>query len=300
MTTKHSIVQLETFVKLLSSKNLPKLPGGDGDVQVLSKNPDGSNKTVWGPPLFRPSGTVINTCHPDKPHRQKIEGPSLHRLLRRDTPNHKEWVTDDRWYNPVIRLEFQRLHRRGLPRLYKTFVFVICFDTFHDSAGVCHWIIDTIYLDLFGVEDIIMPGEDGGKWNLSHEEATLWLEAMVRCSKSKRVDTMQVGENLFTDSPIPLTWGPPLSRTSVKRFDEFLLDLGLATRRAKYAITMPDPSSSSCTRIALSIDKVRDFHSCYWGNGCIVYIFIDLHVQANVRKVIISEYSFRNVLPSSQ
>ena len=293
MTTKHSIVQLEKFVKLLSSTNLPKLPGGDGDVLVLSKNPDGTKRTVWGPPLFRPSGTVVITGHPVKLGRQTIEGPSLHALLRRGTPNHKEWVTDERWYNPAIRLEFQTLHHRGLPGVYKTYVFVICFDTFYDNAGVCHWIIDTIYLDMFGMQDVILPVEDGGKWNLSHEEAALWVEEMVRCSRSRRVDTVQVGQNLFTDSPTPLIWGPPLSTLSFEDYDEFMWDLERSTRNANYAISRPDPSSTSCTRILLSIDKVIEYRSRYFGHPCIVDIRFLLDGQADVRKVIIEKCVFR-------
>ena len=297
MSSTHSIVQLEIFVKLLSSKNLPPFPGGDRDVKVLSRNPDRTKSTIWGPPLFRPSGAVIYTYHPDTPQRRKIEVPSLHRILRSCKPNHTEWVTDERWYNPAIRLEFHTLYYEGLPGRRKTYIFVFCFDTFHDDAGVCHWIIDTLYVDVFGLEDIIFPCEYGGKWNLSHKEATLWVEEMVRCSQSTVVDTIQVGQNLFTDSSTPLIWGPPLStpRTFPKTaFLQFLLDLRWATRRPKYTLTGPNPSSISCAQIVLSFDKIRDCRCRFRGRSCVVEIEFILEVQANVRKIILRSYSFRH------
>ena len=201
-----------------------KTPRGVRD--VLSRNHDGTKRTVWGRPLFRPPGVVIHTYHPDKTQRRKIKGPGLHKLLRSCTPYRKEWVTDERWHNSAIRLEFQTSYE-GLPGRHKTYIFVFCFDTYQDSAGVCHWIIDTLYVNVFGLEDIILPGEDGGKWNLSHKEATLWVEKMVRCSQSKLVDTTQVGQTLFTDSPTPLIWAPPLSTPktiSKEDFERLLCD----------------------------------------------------------------------------
>ena len=172
MTSKHSIVQLENCVNLVSSIDLPKF-SGSGDVCVLSRNPGMQKRTVSGPPYFRPSGVVIHTHHPDKQERRKFEGPSLHETHRSCTLYRKEWVTDERWHNPAILFEFKAVSSECLPGTYLKYVFVFCFDTFHDNAGVCHWIIDTLYVDVFGLEDIIFPGEDGGKWNLSHKEATL-------------------------------------------------------------------------------------------------------------------------------
>ena len=244
MTSKHSIVQLENFVTLVSSIDLPQF-SGSGKVYVLSRNPDMKKRTVWGPPLFRPSGVVIHTHHPDKPTRRKIEGPSLDEELRSGTLYRKEWVTDDRWHNPAILLEFKPVSSEFLPGTYLKYVFVFCFDTFHDDAGVCHWIIDTLYVDVFGLEDIIFPGEDGGKWNLSRKESTLWVKEMVLCSNSKGMDTMKVEQNLFPDSSTPLIWGAPLrspENISNFAFEEFLLDLRLATRNTDYTITGPDPS----------------------------------------------------------
>ena len=291
MTSKHSIVQLETFVKVLCSKN-PSC----GD-EVLSRNPDGTSRTVWGLPLFRPSGAVIYTHHPDKPHRRRIGGPSLPAVLQFSTPYRKEWVTDERWHNPAIRLEFKLSSYDCLPGSYVTYACVFCFDTFHDDAGVCHWIIDTLYVDVFGLEDIIFPGEYGGRWNLSHKEATLWVEEMVRFSQSDRVDTTQVGRNLFTDSPTPLIWGPPLISghyNSRQDFEILLWDLRWATRGVKYAIIGPNPSRMTCAEIVLSIDKVTDSQSRYWGHGCIINIEFLLEVQANVRKIILTKCSFRH------
>ena len=293
MTSKHSIVQLEQFVKLVTSIDLPQL-SGSGDVYVLSRNPDAKNRTVWGPPLFRQSGVVIHTHHPDKPQRCKIEGPSLHKVLRSCTLYRKEWVTDKRWHNPAIRLEFKAFASKFLPGTYMKNVFVFCFDTFHDDAGVCHWIIDILYVDVFGLEDIIFPGEDGGKWNLSHKEATLWVEEMVLYSK--RVDTMQVGQNLLTDSPTPLIWGPSLSSAeniSNVAFEALLWDLRWATRSTDYTITQQYPSSFGFFQIVISIDKVRDSRSRYCGHGCIVTIEFLLQVQASVRKIILTYCSFR-------
>ena len=295
MTSKHSIVQLEQFVILVASFDLPQLSGSE-DVYVLSRNPNMKRKTVWGQPLFRPSGVVIHTHHPDKPERRKIEGPNLHKVLRSCPLYRKEWVTDDRWHNPAIRLEF-KFASQFLPGTYLKYVFVFCFDTFHDDAGVCHWIIDTLYVDVFGLEDIIFPGEDGGKWNLSHKEATLWVEEMVLCSNSKRVDTMQVGKNLFTDSPMPLIWGPPLSahkNISNVAFEGFLSDLRWAISGTDYTITGPDPSGLGFFLIVMSIDKVRDSRSIYCGHGCIINIVFNLEVQANVRKIILKYCSFRH------
>ena len=65
------------------------------------------------------------------------------------------------------------------------------------------------------------------------------------CSNSKRVDTMQVGKNLFTDSPIPLIWVPSLispEKCSNVVFEAFLSDLRWAIRGTNYTITGPDPS----------------------------------------------------------
>ena len=294
MTSKHSIVQLEEFVKLVSSTDLPQ-PSGSGDVYILSRNPDGTKRTVWGPILFRPSGAVIRTTHPDKPQRRRIESPRLHEVLRLRTLYRKEWVTDDRWHNPAIRLEFKAFPFTGVPGTYLKYVFVFCFDTFHDDAAVCHWIIDTLYVDVFGLEDIIFPGEDGGKWNISRKESTLWVKEMVRCSNSKGMDTMKVGQNLFTDSPTPLIWGAPLRRygnISNLAFAAFLLDLRLATRNTDYTITGPDPSIFGYFQIVMSIDKVRDCRSRYCGHGCIVNIVFILHVQASVRKITLTYFSF--------
>ena len=292
MTSKHSIVQLEEFVKLVSFIDLPQL-SGSGDVHVLSRNPDGTKRTVWGPLLFRPSGVVIRIHHPDKPQRRSIEGPSLHQQLRSGTLYRKEWVTDERWHNPAIRLEFKAFPSKSVPRAYLKYVFVFCFDTFHDDAGVCHWIIDTLYLDVFGLEDIIFHGEDGGKWNLSAKEATLWVEEIVVCSYSKRVDTMQVGQNLFTDSPTPLIWGPPLSSMSIEDFEAVLRYLSIVTWRTKCTITGPDPSMFGYFEIVMSIDKVKDSRSICCGHGCIVKIGFILEVKANVRKIILTYCSFK-------
>ena len=292
MPSKHSIVQLENFVKLVSYFDLPQL-SGSGDVHVLSRNPDGTKRTVWGPLLFRPSGVVIRTYHPDKPQRRRIESPGLHKALCSCTLYRKEWVTDERWHNPAIRLEFKAFPFTGVPGTYLKYVFVFCFDTFQDDAGVCHWIIDSLYVDVFGLEDIIFHGEDGGKWNLSDKESTLWVEEMVLCSYYERMDTMQVGQNLFTDSPSPLIWGPPLSIMSIVDFEAVMCELSLVIWRTKCTITGPDPSGFGVFQIVMSIDKIRDSRSRCCGYGCIVKIEFILEVKANVRKIILAYCSFR-------
>ena len=144
MTSKHSIVQLENFVKLVSFMDLTQL-SAKGFVHVLSRNPDGTNRTIWVPPLFKPSGVVISTYHPNKPQRRIIEGSSLLEALRSCIPYRKEWVTDERWHNPAIHLESKAFVSKSLLGNNLTYIFVFCFDTFHDDAGVCHWIIDTLY-----------------------------------------------------------------------------------------------------------------------------------------------------------
>ena len=129
------------------------------------------------------------------------------------------------------------------------------------------------------MEDIIFPGEHGGRWNLSHKEATLWVEEMIRCSNSKRGDTMHVQQNLFTDSTTPLILGPPLTTNTISyvTFERLLWDLRWATSSSKYIIPFPDPSRRFFHKIVIVIDKVRDSRSGYCGHG----FFINSHRLMN-------------------
>lgn len=286
MSSKPSIVELENFVKELCSND--ELPNsvGDEDVIVLSTNSDGSRKTVWGPLLFRPSGAEVWTWHPNKPKRRHtmepvVPGISLYSIYS------KNWVKDARWQDPVIQIKTTQPSYQ--PGLYHTVIYVFCFDSYYDNAGVCHWVIDTVYVDMIGMENVVLPSEDK-IWELSHKEATQWMEVMIEYAQSNQVEQVRRGINVLTDSSRPLKWGPPLCDHNSYSEDQFLILLQLfreAPEGSSYIVNQIEPVVGTLSKI--SIDKGVNDRSGLYGHACMTLVELEfiMEVKENVRKIIL-------------
>ena len=178
MASKPSIVELENFVKILCSNHQLTDSGREEDVKVLSTNSDGTRKTVWGPVFFHPKGSVVSTYHPDKPQRRIITGPCVP-AIPLSAIYSKEWVKDGRWHSPVIQIKGTLPFHLGILGRYPTCISAFCFDSYNDDAGVCHWVIDTIYEDIIGMKKSVLPSQDG-IWCLARENATLCVDAIEK------------------------------------------------------------------------------------------------------------------------
>ena len=287
MASKQSILEMDRFVRILFSGHQLQSFCREEDVIVLSTNSDGTRKTVWGPVFFRPTGSVVTIYHPDKPQRRFSKGLCIP-IVPISAMYSKEWVKDDRWHNPVIQIKAFLPSYHEIPGLYSTYLSVFCLDTYYDDAGVCHWIVDTSYVDIIGLDNLFLPSEEG-VWCLTQEEATRWVEVMIGLSPWNQVEENQVDLNLLTDSSIPLIWGPPRIIPCVRAknyFNEFQRRIVEATKGTSYTVTKPERWDNYTHKVVLSIEKVVNDRSKFCGTHIEMNILFLLEVKGNVRKVI--------------
>ena len=291
MASKPSIVELDNFVKILFSGNKIPASGREEDVLVLSTNSDGTRRTVWGPVFFHPTESVVYTYHSDKPQRRLITGPFVPSIPL-SAIYCKAWVKDERWHNPVIRIKAPLQPYLGISEPNATFIGVFCFDTYYDNAGVCHWIIDTFYVDIIGMENLVLASEDG-IWCLTYEEARRWVEVIVGSASCNQVEENEVGLNLPTDSTIPLKSGPPRTKPRVLvGYQDLMVE---AIKGTSYTVTKPMPCNPITYKIVVIIEKVVNNRSHNCGKAFQMNILFRLEVEGNVRKVIIMDDSFAEV-----